>query len=205
MLDNIISNKSLQANAVIGFEAQSVLDDLEINSDKVRVLHFLRQQGKKGNNIPNICLADYIAPKSTGITDYIGGFATTSGIGIEKLIADFEADNDDYNVIMLKAIADRLAEAFAELMHKKVRKEYWGYSPQEDFENEALIKEKYQGIRPAPGYPACPDHTEKKALFELLEVEENTGITLTESFAMYPASSLWLLFFSSQGEIFWTG
>ena len=197
MLDNIISNKSLQANAVIGFfEAQSVLDDLEINSDKVRVLHFLRQQGKKGNNIPNICLADYIAPKSTGITDYIGGFATTSGIGIEKLIADFEADNDDYNIIMLKAIADRLAEAFAELMHKKVRKEYWGYSPQEDFENEALIKEKYQGIRPAPGYPACPDHTEKKALFELLEVEENTGITLTESFAMYPASSVSGFYFS---------
>ena len=197
LLDQIISNESLQANAVIGFfEAQSVNDDLEINSEKVRFIHFLRQQGKKGNNIPNICLADYIAPKSTGITDYIGGFATTSGIGIEKLIADFEADNDDYNIIMLKAIADRLAEAFAELMHKKVRKEYWGYSPQEDFENEALIKEKYQGIRPAPGYPACPDHTEKKVLFELLEVEENTGITLTESFAMYPASSVSGFYFS---------
>ncbi len=197
LLDKIISNESLQANAVIGFfEAQSVHDDLEINSDKVRFIHFLRQQGKKGNNIPNICLADYIAPKSTGITDYIGGFATTAGIGIEKLIADFEGDNDDYSVIMLKAIADRLAEAFAELMHKKVRKEYWGYSPQEDFENEALIKEKYQGIRPAPGYPACPDHTEKKALFELLEVEENTGITLTESFAMYPASSVSGFYFS---------
>ena len=197
LLDQIISNQSLQANAVIGFfEAQSVHDDIEINSDKVRFIHFLRQQGKKGNNIPNICLADYIAPKSTGITDYIGGFATTAGIGIEKLITDFEADNDDYNVIMLKAIADRLAEAFAELMHKKVRKEYWGYSPQEDFENEALIKEKYQGIRPAPGYPACPDHTEKKALFELLDVEENTGITLTESFAMYPASSVSGFYFS---------
>ena len=197
LLDKIISNESLQANAVIGFfEAQSVHDDLEINSDKVRFIHFLRQQGKKGNNIPNICLADYIAPKSTGITDYIGGFATTAGIGIEKLIADFEGDNDDYSIIMLKAIADRLAEAFAELMHKKVRKEYWGYSPQEDFENEALIKEKYQGIRPAPGYPACPDHTEKKALFELLEVEENTGITLTESFAMYPASSVSGFYFS---------
>ena len=197
LLDQIISNQSLQANAVIGFfEAQSVHDDIEINSDKVRFIHFLRQQGKKGNNIPNICLADYIAPKSTGITDYIGGFATTAGIGIEKLIAAFEADNDDYNVIMLKAIADRLAEAFAELMHKKVRKEYWGYSPQEDFENEALIKEKYQGIRPAPGYPACPDHTEKKALFELLDVEENTGITLTESFAMYPASSVSGFYFS---------
>ena len=197
LLDKIISNKSLQANAVIGFfEAQSVHDDLEINSDKVKFIHFLRQQGKKGNNIPNICLADYIAPKSTGITDYIGGFATTAGIGIEKLIADFEGDNDDYSIIMVKAIADRLAEAFAELMHKKVRKEYWGYSPQEDFENEALIKEKYQGIRPAPGYPACPDHTEKKALFELLEVEENTGITLTESFAMYPASSVSGFYFS---------
>ena len=197
LLDKIISNESLQANAVIGFfEAQSLHDDLEINSDKVRFIHFLRQQGKKGNNIPNICLADYIAPKSTGITDYIGGFATTAGIGIEKLIAEFEGDNDDYSIIMLKAIADRLAEAFAELMHKKVRKEYWGYSPQEDFENEALIKEKYQGIRPAPGYPACPDHTEKKALFELLEVEENTGITLTESFAMYPASSVSGFYFS---------
>ena len=125
LLDQIISNQSLQATAVIGFfEAQSVHDDLEINSEKVRSIHFLRQQGKKANNIPNICLADYIAPKSTGITDYIGGFATTAGIGIEKLIADFEADNDDYNIIMLKAIADRLAEAFAEAFAKAFQRSY---------------------------------------------------------------------------------
>ena len=197
MLDQIIAQSSLQANAVIGFfEAQAVQDDVEVKNNAVNRLHFLRQQGKKGSQIPNISLADYIAPKSSEKGDYIGGFATTAGIGIEKLIADFEADHDDYNVIMVKAIADRLAEAFAELMHKKVRKEYWGYAPQEDFENAALIKEKYQGIRPAPGYPACPDHTEKKALFELLQVEENTGITLTESYAMYPASSVSGFYFS---------
>ena len=197
MLDQIIAQGSLQANAVIGFfEAQAVQDDVEIKHNVIKRIHFLRQQGKKGSKIPNISLADYIAPKSSKKQDYIGGFATTAGIGIEKLIADFEADHDDYNVIMVKAIADRLAEAFAELMHKKVRKEYWGYAPQEDFENAALIKEKYQGIRPAPGYPACPDHTEKKALFELLQVEENTGITLTESYAMYPASSVSGFYFS---------
>jgi len=197
LLDQIIAKGSLQANAVIGFfEAQAVQDDVEVKNNAVNRLHFLRQQGKKGSQIPNISLADYIAPKSSEKGDYIGGFATTAGIGIEKLIADFEADHDDYNVIMVKAIADRLAEAFAELMHKKVRKEYWGYAPEEDFENAALIKEKYQGIRPAPGYPACPDHTEKKALFELLQVEENTGITLTESYAMYPASSVSGFYFS---------
>jgi len=197
LLDQIIAKGSLQANAVIGFfEAQAVQDDVEVKNNAVNRLHFLRQQGKKGSQIPNISLADYIAPKSSEKGDYIGGFATTAGIGIEKLIADFEADHDDYNVIMVKAIADRLAEAFAELMHKKVRKEYWGYAPEEDFENSALIKEKYQGIRPAPGYPACPDHTEKKALFELLQVEENTGITLTESYAMYPASSVSGFYFS---------
>ena len=197
LLDQIIAKGSLQANAVIGFfEAQAVQDDVEIKNNAVNRLHFLRQQGKKGSQIPNISLADYIAPKSSEKGDYIGGFATTAGIGIEKLIADFEADHDDYNVIMVKAIADRLAEAFAELMHKKVRKEYWGFAPEEDFENAALIKEKYQGIRPAPGYPACPDHTEKKALFELLQVEENTGITLTESYAMYPASSVSGFYFS---------
>ena len=197
LLDQIIAKGSLQANAVIGFfEAQAVQDDVEIKNNAINRLHFLRQQGKKGSQIPNISLADYIAPKFSEKGDYIGGFATTAGIGIEKLITDFEADHDDYNVIMVKAIADRLAEAFAELMHKKVRKEYWGYAPEEDFENSALIKEKYQGIRPAPGYPACPDHTEKKALFELLQVEENTGITLTESYAMYPASSVSGFYFS---------
>jgi 5-methyltetrahydrofolate--homocysteine methyltransferase len=197
MLDQIIAQSSLQANAVIGFfEAQTVQDDVEIRNNVVNRLYFLRQQGKKGPKIPNISLADYIAPKSSKKQDYIGGFATTAGIGIEKLVADFEVDHNDYNVIMVKAIADRLAEAFAELMHEKVRKEYWGYAPQEDFDNLALIKEKYKGIRPAPGYPACPDHTEKKALFELLKVEENTGITLTESYAMYPASSVSGFYFS---------
>lgn len=149
----------------------------------------LRQQGKKGSGIPNISLADFVAPKGQG-QDYIGGFAVTAGIGIEPLLEAYEKDHDDYNSIMIKAVADRLAEAFAELMHEKVRKELWAYAASESFDNESLIKENYQGIRPAPGYPACPEHTEKGILFDLLEVEKNTGISLTESYAMYPAASV---------------
>lgn len=195
MLKEIIENNLLYANAVVGlYPANSVGDDVEVYSDESRTkvlttFHMLRQQGKKGSGLPNLSLADFIAPKGEG-KDYIGGFAVTTGIGIEALIEKFEKDHDDYNSIMVKAVADRLAEAFAEKMHEKVRKELWGYAANESFDNESLIKETYQGIRPAPGYPACPDHTEKRLLFDLLEVEKNTGISLTESFAMYPASSV---------------
>ncbi|MFC5536357.1 methionine synthase [Rhodocytophaga aerolata] len=159
-------------------------------------IHFLRQQGQKASNVPNISLADFVAPIETGKADYIGAFAVTAGIGIEKLIEKFEKDHDDYNSIMIKAIADRLAEAFAELMHERVRKEFWGYDRKEKLSNEDLIDEKYQGIRPAPGYPACPDHTEKRILFDLLEAESKVNIQLTESFAMYPASSVSGWYFS---------
>ncbi|MDI9865099.1 methionine synthase [Flectobacillus sp. DC10W] len=159
------------------------------------VLHHLRQQGQKASKLPNICLSDFIAPESSGKEDYIGAFAVTAGLGIETLLEQYEKDHDDYNSIMLKAIADRLAEALAELMHERVRKEFWGYANEEILSNEELISEEYQGIRPAPGYPACPDHTEKRALFGLLQAER-IGITLTESFAMYPASSVSGWYFS---------
>jgi 5-methyltetrahydrofolate--homocysteine methyltransferase len=159
-------------------------------------IHFLRQQGQKASNLPNLSLADFVAPIETGKADYVGAFAVTAGIGIEKLIEKFERDHDDYNSIMIKAIADRLAEAFAELMHERVRKEFWGYDRQEKLSSEELIEEKYQGIRPAPGYPACPDHTEKRILFDLLDAENQVDIKLTESFAMYPASSVSGWYFS---------
>ncbi|GAB3340337.1 methionine synthase [Larkinella ripae] len=168
----------------------------ELVYDTKTVLHFLRQQNQKAPGLPNFCLSDFVAPMETGHLDYIGGFAVTAGIGIEKLIEEFEKDHDDYNSIMIKAIADRLAEAFAELMHKRVRTEFWPYATGESLTNEALIKEEYQGIRPAPGYPACPDHTEKATLFELLNAGE-IGIELTESFAMYPASSVSGFYFSN--------
>ena len=188
MLDEIIANKSLKASAVIGiYKANSHQGDVVLENGTV--FHFLRQQGKKGNDIPNLSLADFVAPSDSGKSDYIGGFAVTTGIGIEKLVKGYEEDHDDYNSIMVKAVADRLAEAFAELMHKKVRNELWGYSSDENLSSEEIIKEKYQGIRPAPGYPACPDHTEKQTLFDLLNAE-NTGIQLTESYAMYPAASV---------------
>jgi 5-methyltetrahydrofolate--homocysteine methyltransferase len=159
-------------------------------SDSTAWLHHLRQQGQKSASLPNRCLSDFVAPLSTGETDYVGAFAVTTGIGIEALLAKYEAEHDDYNSIMVKALADRLAEAFAELMHERVRREYWGYAADEVMSNEELIMEKYQGIRPAPGYPACPDHTEKKRLFELLDAEKQIGIQLTESYAMYPASAV---------------
>jgi 5-methyltetrahydrofolate--homocysteine methyltransferase len=150
----------------------------------------------KSDKVPNIALADYIAPRESGVKDYIGAFAVTTGIGIEKLVNQFEKDNDDYSSIMTKAVADRLAEAFAEYLHLIVRKQYWGYSPEEDLSSEELIKENYKGIRPAPGYPAQPDHTEKLAIWELLDAEKNTSIKLTESMAMYPAASVSGLYFS---------
>lgn len=195
MIQLVIERNLLYANAVVGlYPANAIGDDVEVYTDESRTevlktFHMLRQQGKKGSGIPNISLADFVAPKGEG-NDYMGGFAVTAGIGIEPLLEQYQKDHDDYNSIMIKAVADRLAEAFAELMHEKIRKELWGYAANEAFDNEALIKENYQGIRPAPGYPACPEHTEKGVLFDLLEVEKNTGISLTESYAMYPAASV---------------
>jgi 5-methyltetrahydrofolate--homocysteine methyltransferase len=203
LLDKVIDEKLLIANGVVGlFPANSVgFDDIEIYSDESRggvrrVLHTIRQQMQKSKDEPNLALADYIAPKETGVQDYIGMFAVTTGIGIEKMIEKFEKEHDDYNSIMIKALADRLAEAFAEHLHELVRKEYWGYSSSEKLTNEELIKEKYVGIRPAPGYPAQPDHTEKPIIFSLLDAEKHTGIKLTESLAMHPAASVSGLYFS---------
>ncbi len=196
LIDKIVSEKLLAAKGVIGlFPANSVEDDIEIYTDESRsgvldTLHTIRQQSIKSKGIPNVALADYIAPKETKVKDYTGMFAVTTGIGIEKLIEKFEKDHDDYSSIMTKAIADRFAEAFTELLHLKVRKEYWGYSSNEKLSNEELIHEKYPGIRPAPGYPAQPDHTEKIKIWKLLDVEKNTSIMLTESLAMYPAASV---------------
>jgi 5-methyltetrahydrofolate--homocysteine methyltransferase len=159
-------------------------------------IHFLRQQVDKPPGRPDFCLADFVAPKESGVRDWIGGFAVTAGLGIERMLAEFERDHDDYSSILLKALADRLAEAFAERMHERVRKEFWGYAKDEALANADLVAEKYRGIRPAPGYPACPDHTEKATLFELLDATGNTGIELTESFAMYPASAVSGWYFS---------
>lgn len=202
MLDQIVKDGSLQANGVVGFypAKRTATDDVKIYKDESDVMplhtfHFLRQQNKKAAGLPNFTLSDFIAPEEEGINDYIGFFAVTGGVGLEKLVAEFKRANDDYNEIMVKALADRLAEAFAECLHAKVRMELWGYAADENLDNESLIKEKYQGIRPAPGYPACPDHTEKRTLFELLEADK-AGITLTESCAMYPASSVSGYYFS---------
>jgi len=193
MLDNIINKKMLQANGVIGFyPSASIQDDVELSLDGKRVTNFrfLRNQQEKPANVPNLSLADFIAPKDSGKEDYLGGFAVTAGIGLEKWVNQYEADNDDYSAIMIKILADRLAEAFAELMHHKVREVYWGYDQDEKLSTEEILREKYQGIRPAPGYPACPEHSEKKVLFDLLKAEKNAGISLTENFAMYPAASV---------------
>lgn len=193
MLDEVIAKNLLQAKAVIAFwPSNAIGDDVELHTsaNEKHTFHFLRQQSEKAEGQTYNCLADFVAPKETGVTDYMGGFAVTTGIGIEKLVEQYEKDHDDYHSIMIKAIADRLAEAFAEKMHELVRKEYWGYAKEEHLSTEELIKESYRGIRPAPGYPACPDHTEKRLLFDLLQAEKNAGITLTESFAMYPAASV---------------
>jgi 5-methyltetrahydrofolate--homocysteine methyltransferase len=196
LLDRVIAEKLLSANGVIGlFPANATGDDIEIFADENRndaltVFHTLRQQAQKTGGQPNRALSDYIAPKESGVKDYMGCFAVTAGLGIEDMVAKFEQEHDDYNSIMIKALADRLAEAFAEVLHEKVRKEFWGYATGENLANEALMKEHYTGIRPAPGYPACPDHTGKRTLFDLLEVEKNANIRLTESYAMYPAASV---------------
>ncbi|PWK54306.1 methionine synthase [Pleionea mediterranea] len=196
MLDKIVTEGWLMARAVIGFFPASANGDSvtlyheKNNTLEKAKLHFIRQQLKKKNRGPNLSLADYIAPADSGVTDYIGAFAVTAGIGIDEHIARFEADHDDYSAILLKSLADRMAEAFAEKMHELVRKEYWGYAKDESLSNEALIAEKYQGIRPAPGYPACPDHTEKGTLWRLLNVKESIDLSLTESYAMTPTAAV---------------
>ncbi|MGZ8256736.1 MAG: vitamin B12 dependent-methionine synthase activation domain-containing protein, partial [Gallionella sp.] len=203
MLKIIVKEKWLTANAVFGlFPANAVnSDDIEIYTDETRktvamTWHNLRQQTKKPADIPNYCLADYIAPKDSGVADYIGGFAVTAGIGIDARVAEFEKQNDDYNAILLKSLADRLAEAFAEHLHLRVRREFWAYAADEALENDALINESYRGIRPAPGYPACPEHSEKGPLFELLQAPKNAGITITDSFAMLPTAAVSGFYFS---------
>ena len=207
MLKKIVDERWLRAKAVIGFFPANAIGDDDIalyqfehdQEDRNQVLttlHHLRQQTQKASGKDYMSLTDFVAPANSGINDYVGGFAVTAGIGCDEIAKEFEKDHDDYNSILVKALADRLAEAFAELMHARVRREFWGYAPDEALDNEALIREKYQGIRPAPGYPACPDHTEKETLFKLLDVTNNTGITLTESYAMFPTAAVSGWYFS---------
>jgi 5-methyltetrahydrofolate--homocysteine methyltransferase len=212
MLDTLIKEKWLTANGVIGFfPANAVGDDVEVYTDETRTevlttLHNLRQQGEHRDGIPNRSLGDYIAPKDTALADYVGAFAVTTGLGSQDKIVEFKAANDDYSAILLESLADRLAEAFAERMHQRVRKEFWGFQPDEQLDNEALIGEKYVGIRPAPGYPACPEHTEKATLWELMDVQERTGIELTESMAMWPGAAVSGWYFSHpQSQYFVVG
>ncbi|USZ51833.1 methionine synthase [Halomonas sp. DN3] len=213
MLRKLIDERLIQARGVIGlWPANSVDDDvIEVYSDETRGevierLHHIRQQTTKNREGVCYSLADFIAPKDSGKPDWIGGFAVTAGHGVEELSAAYKAKGDDYNAIMVQALADRLAEAFAELIHERVRKEFWAYVPEEQLDNEALIAEKYQGIRPAPGYPACPDHTEKATLFRMLDAEASTGLELTESFAMWPAAAVSGWYFSHpQSKYFATG
>ncbi|MFM9013265.1 MAG: vitamin B12 dependent-methionine synthase activation domain-containing protein, partial [Gemmatimonadota bacterium] len=191
MLDKIVSEKWLTARAAVGFfEAHSDGKEDIILPGRGVTVHSIRQQMVKKDGRPNLALADFVAPKSAGVTDWLGAFVVTTGVGLDERVAAFEAAHDDYSSILLKALADRLAEAFAERMHERVRRELWGYAPNEALDNQALIREQYQGIRPAPGYPACPDHTEKRTLFDLLDAEKNVGVHLTESFAMLPASAV---------------
>jgi 5-methyltetrahydrofolate--homocysteine methyltransferase len=195
MLETVIRDEWLKARAVLGFwRAESDgADDIHVYGEDqeqlARLIH-LRQQRAKPEGHAQLCLADYIAPAGSGIEDYIGGFAVTAGIGIDEHVKRFEANNDDYSAIVLKALADRLAEALAEYLHEQVRIEHWGYAPQESMSNEELIAEKYRGIRPAPGYPACPDHTEKGTLWSLLDADTRIGLKLTDSFAMYPTAAV---------------
>jgi len=198
ILKQIIDERWLRTKAVIGFWPVSrVGDDLElVDGDERVVLHHLRQQADKPVERPNLCLADFIAPKETGVQDWIGGFAVTAGLGIEEHLERFRKDNDDYSAIILKALADRMAEALAEWTHREVRTKYWGFAPDEHLGNEDLIAEKWRGIRPAPGYPACPDHTEKATLFKLLDATNNADIELTEGFSMYPAAAVSGWYFS---------
>ncbi|WP_426244521.1 methionine synthase [Nocardioides sp. LHG3406-4] len=212
MLDKIVDEKWLTANAVYGFfPASAVGDDIEVYADEGRAevrttLHHLRQQGQHRDGVPNRALSDYVAPRDTGLADHIGGFAVTAGIGVEHRIKAFKAELDDYSAILLESLADRLAEAFAERLHQRVRTDFWGHQPTEELSNADLIAERYHGIRPAPGYPACPDHTEKQLLWDLLDVEKNTGIRLTESMAMWPGAAVSGWYFSHpQSQYFVVG
>lgn len=212
MLDTLIKEKWLTANGVIGFfPANAVGDDVEVYTDETRTqvlttLRNLRQQGEHRDGIPNRSLGDFVAPKETGLADYVGAFAVTAGLGSQDKIMEFKAALDDYSAILLESLADRLAEAFAERMHQRVRQEFWGYQPDEQLDNEALIGEKYVGIRPAPGYPACPEHTEKATLWELMDVQERTGIELTDSMAMWPGAAVSGWYFSHpQSQYFVVG
>jgi 5-methyltetrahydrofolate--homocysteine methyltransferase len=197
MLGQLITERWVTARAVVGLFAANTVndDDIAIYADAARssplaVLHQLRQQRGKPDGQPHLCLADFVAPRESGVADWVGAFAVTAGFGVERRAAAFERAHDDYNAILLKALADRFAEAGAEYLHAEVRRRLWGYAPEESLDNAALIAESYRGIRPAPGYPACPDHTEKATLWRLLDVERRTGITLTEGYAMAPAASV---------------
>jgi 5-methyltetrahydrofolate--homocysteine methyltransferase len=196
LLDRIVEERWLRGNGVVGFfPANAVGDDIELYSDETRStvlarLHHLRQQGKHRDGVPNRAVSDYVAPRETGLPDHVGAFAVTAGLGAPEKVAELKDALDDYSAILLESLADRLAEAFAERLHERVRTELWGYSPDERLDNRALIKEQYDGIRPAPGYPACPDHLEKATLWRLLDVERTTGIRLTESMAMWPGASV---------------
>jgi 5-methyltetrahydrofolate--homocysteine methyltransferase len=202
LLERIVRERLLRARGVVGFfPAASVGDDIELFRDPERraplaVIHTLRQQMAKQPGRPNLALADFVAPADSGAADWVGAFAVTAGHGLDELVAEFQSRQDDYSAILAKALADRLAEAFAERLHERVRREFWGYAPDEALGNADLIRERYQGIRPAPGYPACPDHTEKATLFALLGAEERAGIRLTESFAMLPGAAV-------SGYYFW--
>ena len=201
MLKDLIATEAVTARAVFGFlPAHAVGDDIELYADEERrtvraVVHSLRQQMPKADGRANLALADFVAPRSAGVPDYVGLFAVTAGIGLDSVLARHRAANDDYSAILAEALADRLAEAMAERLHERVRTEFWAYASGERLDNAALIAERYQGIRPAPGYPACPDHTEKRAIFDILGAEAQ-GIRLTESFAMQPGSSV-------SGYYFW--
>ncbi len=202
LLDEITGKKMLIARGVIGlYPCNSTGDDIEVYSDEtcaklITTFRFLRNQQLKEPGQPNLCLADFIAPKNSGIVDYMGGFAVTAGLGVEEWVAIYEQELDDYHAILVKMLADRLAEAFAELMHERVRKEFWGYAREEHLDVFSMIREEYQGIRPAPGYPACPEHSEKRTLFDLLEADKKIDIKLTENYAMYPAASVSGFYFS---------
>jgi 5-methyltetrahydrofolate--homocysteine methyltransferase len=188
----------LQTRGVFGFwPASSDGDAIVVQDDNDGIrFEFLRQQAAYGDPRPNRSLADYVAPKTTGLHDYVGAFAVTAGLGSAEKITEFKKANDDYSAILLESVADRLAEAFAERLHERVRKEFWGYAGEEHLDSQALIDEKYKGIRPAPGYPACPEHSEKATLWQLLEVEKNAGIRLTESYAMWPGAAVSGWYFS---------
>ena len=207
-LDEIIAKKMITAKGIFGiWPANSSVDDIELYTDESRqtlVGKFchLRQQQKRSSGLPNYCLSDFVAPKSSGIADYCGGFAVTAGIGVAEWVEKFKKEGNDFQAILLESLADRLAEAFAERLHERVRKEFWAYAPDENLSALDLINCKYQGIRPAAGYPACPEHSEKQVLFDLLGATEKAGIQLTEHFSMYPTASVCGQYFAHRDSVY---